>query len=146
MHDGEQTFEILLVEDNRTDVFLAEEAFREHAWVRKLHVVNDGDAANEFLHREGKYAEAPRPDLVLLDLDLPGISGREVLRGIKTHESLRRIPVVVLTSSQSDDDRLACYDLHANAFMTKAADFDELQHIVRAIGDYWFNRVKLPPS
>lgn len=137
--------EILLVEDNPSDVFLVEEAFRENPRVSKLHVVNDGDKATAFLRREASYADAPRPDLILLDLDLPGTSGHEVLKRIKSDDSLQRIPVVVLTSSQSDADRLACYDSHANAFMTKAADLDELQNMVNVITEYWFTMVKLPP-
>lgn len=139
------TFEILLVEDNVTDVYLFREAIKDNPWITKLHVANDGDDAIDFLQRNGSYAEMPRPDLVLLDLNLPGTHGREVLKAIKDDDSLKRIPVVILSSSQSDDDRLACYNLHANAFMTKALDFDELQNIVKALRDYWFANVKLPP-
>ena len=139
------TFEILLVEDNPSDVFLIEEAFKGNPLISKLHVVSDGDKAIAFLHRQGSYAIVPRPDLILLDLDLPGTSGHEVLKKIKDDDSLMQIPVVVLTSSESDDDRLACYNSHANAFITKPADLDELQRMVTVITEFWFTIVKLPP-
>ena len=138
-------FEILLVEDNPADVLMVEEAFEGNPLLKALHVVNDGDAALAYLHRQGAYADASRPDLVLLDLNLPGTSGFEVLEAVKADESLKRIPVVILTSSQSDVDRLTCYNLHANAFMTKVLDFGELQNLVTTTSEYWFNMVKLPP-
>ncbi|MDP6468674.1 MAG: response regulator [Pirellulaceae bacterium] len=138
-------FEILLVEDNPVDVLMVEEAFAGNRLLDALHVVNDGDNAIAYLRRQGEHAEATRPDLILLDLNLPGTSGLEVLESIKADESLKRIPVVILTSSQSNSDRLACYNLHANAFMTKVLDFGELKSMVTTTCEYWFNMVKLPP-
>jgi len=138
-------FEILLVEDNPADVLMVEEAFENNPLVKALHVATDGDDAIAFLRRQGKHAKASRPDLVLLDLNLPGTSGLEVLEAVKSDDSLMRIPVVVLTSSQSHSDRLACYNRHANAFMTKVMDFGELQRMVKATSEYWFGVVQLPP-
>jgi len=138
-------FEILLVEDNPADVLMVREAFEGNSCLRAIHEVHDGDDAIAFLLRQGKHSDAPRPDLVLLDLNLPGTSGVEVLEAIKGDESLKRIPVVILTSSQSDTDRMACYNLHANAFMTKVLDFNELQKMITATSAYWFDTVKLPP-
>lgn len=138
-------FEILLVEDNPADVLMLEEAFEGNQSLKALHVVTDGDQAIDYLQRQGKYSDASRPDLVLLDLNLPGTSGVEVLEVIKKDATLKRIPVIILTSSQSNADRLACYNLHANAFMTKVLDFDELQTLVTTTTDYWFKIVKLPP-
>ena len=138
-------FNILVVEDNPDDAFLVKEAFKDNPSVGNLHVVGSGDDALAFLRQKGDFAGSRRPDLVLLDLNLPGTNGREVLKGIKGDDSLKSIPVVILTSSQSDEDRRACYELHANAFMTKALDFDELQRMARMISDYWFGLVKLPP-
>ena len=138
-------FEILLVEDNPADVVMVKEACAGNPLLGALHVVNDGDNAIAYLRRKGKHAQATRPDLVLLDLNLPGTSGLEVLELIKTDESLKRIPVVILTSSQSNSDRLACYNLHANAFMTKVLEFGELKRMITTTCEYWFNMVKLPP-
>ena len=138
-------FEILLVEDNPADILMVKEAFEDNRLLKPLHVVSDGDDAIAFLQREGKHAKAPRPDLVLLDLNLPGTTGIEVLEAIKLDESLKRIPVVILTSSQSDSDRLACYNLHANAFMTKVMDFGELKSMIMTTSEFWFCKVKLPP-
>lgn len=138
-------FDILLVEDNPADVLMVEEAFEGNPLLKSLNVVNDGDSAIAYLKQEDLYANATRPDLVLLDLNLPGTSGFEVLEAIKTNDVLKRIPVVILTSSQSPADRLACYNLHANAFMTKVLDFGELQQLVTTTTGYWFDMVKLPP-
>ncbi len=138
-------FEILLVEDNPADVLMVKEACAGNPLLGALHVVNDGDNAIAYLRRKGKHAQATRPDLVLLDLNLPGTSGLEVLELIKTDESLKRIPVVILTSSQSNSDRLACYNLHANAFMTKVLEFGELKRMITTTCEYWFKMVKLPP-
>lgn len=142
---GKQMFEILLVEDNPADVLMVEEAFEGTPLQKKLQVAKNGDDAIAYLQRQGKHANATRPDLVILDLNLPGTSGIEVLEAIKGDASLKRIPVVILTSSQSNSDRLACYNLHANAFMTKVMDFRELQSMVTTTCEYWFSIVKLPP-
>ncbi len=138
-------FEILLVEDNPADVLMVEEAFDGNPLLKALHVVNDGDSAIAFLNQNGQHATASRPDLILLDLNLPGTTGFEVLEAVKCDESLKRIPVVILSSSQSDKDRLKCYNLHANAFMTKVLEFDELQSLITTTSEYWFGKVKLPP-
>ncbi|MCA9144467.1 MAG: response regulator [Planctomycetaceae bacterium] len=135
---------ILLVEDNRADVVLLEKAFEEQAFDYRLHVATNGDEALAFLKQEGPFVNAPRPAIILLDLNLPGLDGREVLEAVKTSEALRRIPVIVLTSSRSNVDIRECYDLHANAFMTKAANFDDLLELVRQIGTYWLTAVRLP--
>jgi CheY-like chemotaxis protein len=139
-------FDILVVEDNRADVVLLKKAFQELQADHRLHVAVNGDEALAFVHRQPPFAGAPRPAIILLDLNLPGRDGREVLEEIKADETLRRIPVIVLTSSQSDAEARQCYDLHANAFMTKAANFDELVGLVRQITVYWLSAVRLPPS
>ena len=136
--------EILLVEDSATDVMLTEEAL-EHAKVRNnLHVVKDGVEAMAFLRQEGKYAAVPRPDLTLLDLNMPRKDGREVLAEVKADESLRTIPVVVLTTSQAQEDVLSSYGLHANCYINKPVDFDQFANVVRAIDQFWFTVVTLP--
>ena len=138
--------EILLVEDSATDVMLAEEAL-EHAKVRNhLHVVKDGVEAMAFLRKEGQYAEVPRPDLMLLDLNMPRKDGREVLAEVKADESLRTIPVVVLTTSQAQEDVLKAYGLHANCYISKPVDFEQFANVVRAIDQFWFTVVTLPTS
>ena len=136
--------EILLVEDSATDVMLAEEAL-EHAKVRnKLYVVKDGVEAMAFLRQEGGYSDVPRPDLILLDLNMPRKDGGEVLAEVKADVSLRRIPVVVLTTSQAQEDVLKAYGLHANCYITKPVDFDQFANVVRAIDQFWFTVVTLP--
>jgi len=140
------SFEILIVEDNRADVVLLKKAFEELQVDYSFHVAINGDEALAFLYRQPPFADAPRPAIILLDLNLPGRDGREVLEVIKADETLRRIPVVVLTSSRSDVDIHTCYDLHANAFMTKAANFDDLIRLVTQISDYWLSAVRLPSS
>jgi len=137
--------EILLVEDNPGDVRLTQEALSEGKMHNRLHVVMDGEAAMAFLHREGEYADVPVPDLILLDLNLPKKDGREVLREIKEDESLRHIPVVVLTTSSADEDILRSYDLHANCYITKPVDFDRFISVVKSIEDFWLTIVRLPP-
>jgi CheY-like chemotaxis protein len=137
--------EVLLVEDDPGDVLMTQEAFEEHKVRNKLNVVQDGEEALAYLRREGKYAEAPRPDLVLLDLNLPRVDGREVLQVIKEDQELRRIPVVVLTTSQADEDILRSYSLHANAYVTKPVDFDSFIAVVRQIDEFFVSVVKLPP-
>ena len=138
------SIEILLVEDNPADVRLTQEALKEAKVRNNLHVVEDGVAAMEFLQREGQYANVGRPDLILLDLNLPKKDGREVLEEIKQDPSLKRIPVVVLTTSQAEEDILRTYDLHANCYVTKPVDLDQFITIVRSIEDFWLTIVKLP--
>ncbi|HEX8552146.1 MAG TPA: response regulator [Abditibacteriaceae bacterium] len=136
--------EILLVDDSSTDVMLAEEAL-DHAKVRNnLSVVKDGVEAMAFLRREEKYATAVRPDLILLDLNMPRKDGREVLAEVKADESLRTIPIVVLTTSQAQEDVLKAYGLHANCYISKPVDFDQFANVVRAIDQFWFTIVTLP--
>lgn len=136
--------EILLVEDNPADVRLTREALKEAKVRNQLHVVEDGVAAMEFLNRQGEYADAPRPDLILLDLNLPKKDGREVLEEIKQDDALKRIPVVVLTTSQAEEDIVKTYNLHANCYVTKPVDLDQFITIVRSIEDFWLTIVKLP--
>ena len=135
---------ILLVEDNLGDARLVREALQEAGAAAVLHHVPDGNEALAFLRREGAHAAAPRPDLILLDLNLPRISGREVLAQIKTDATLRRIPVVVLTSSQSDDDILSVYNLQANCYVPKPADLDLFLNVIRSIEHFWFTTARLP--
>lgn len=138
--------EILLADDSSTDVMLTEEAL-DHARVRNhLHVVKDGVEAMAFLRREGSYADKPRPDLILLDLNMPRKDGREVLAEVKADESLRMIPVVVLTTSEAQEDVLSVYGLHANCYITKPVDFEQFANVVRAIDQFWFTVVTLPTS
>jgi CheY-like chemotaxis protein len=137
--------EILLVEDNPGDVRLTIEALHEGRFANIINVAVDGFEAMAFLRREGKYANAPKPDLILLDLNLPKKNGREVLAEIKTDSNLKRIPVVVLTSSQAEIDIVTTYNLHANCYITKPVDFEQFIRVVRSIEDFWFAVVKLPP-
>ena len=137
--------EVLLVEDDPGDVLMTQEAFEEHKVGNKLSVVSDGEEALAYLRREGRYAEASRPDLILLDLNLPRVDGREVLAVIKEDADLRRIPVVVLTTSQADEDILRSYSLHANAYVTKPVDFERFITVVRQIDEFFVSVVKLPP-
>lgn len=138
--------EILLVEDNEGDVRLTREALKEGRIRNRLHVVSDGEQALAFLRREGEYDDVPRPDLILLDLNLPRLDGREVLSAIKSDPALKQIPVVVLTSSRTEQDLLRAYDLHANCFITKPVEFDEFIDVVRSIEDFWLTIVVLPPK
>ena len=136
---------ILLVEDNPADVRLTEEALKEAAnATTRLHVASDGAQALEFLHRQGEYAGAPRPDLMLLDLNLPRVDGRQVLERVKADPELRRIPVVVLTTSPSEDDILHAYDQHVNSYIRKPVDLDAFLGVLKAIDDYWLGAVSLP--
>ena len=136
--------QILLVEDNPGDVELTREALHDTKVHMHLSVVNDGVEAMAFLRREGEYGEAPRPDLILLDLNLPRKDGRGVLADVKQDPSLRHIPVVVLTSSQAEQDIVRAYELHANCYVTKPVDLDQFVKIVRSIEQFWFTVVKLP--
>jgi two-component system, chemotaxis family, response regulator Rcp1 len=138
--------EILLAEDNPGDVRLTREALREGKVHNNLAVASDGVEAIAYLRREGEHAEAVRPDLILLDLNLPRKDGREVLAEIKADPALRNIPVVVLTSSQAEEDIVRAYDLHANCYVTKPVDLDQFIRVVEAIEDFWFTIVKLPPE
>lgn len=137
--------EILLVEDNEIDVFLAREALQDAKIRNTLHVVTHGVEAIQFLRHEDPFVEAPRPDLILLDLNLPRMDGREVLAEIKGDPQLKRIPVVVLTTSAHEEDILKAYNLHANCYITKPVDFEKFSKIVRAIGHFWISIVTLPP-
>jgi CheY-like chemotaxis protein len=136
--------DVLLVEDDPGDVLMTEEAFEHHKIRNALHIVRDGVEALQFLHREGVHADAPRPGLILLDLNLPKKDGREVLAEIKEDRRLRSIPVVVLTTSEAEEDILRSYDLHANAYVTKPVDFDRFIEVVRRIDDFFVTVVKLP--
>jgi two-component system, chemotaxis family, response regulator Rcp1 len=136
--------EILLVEDSPGDVKLTIEALRDAKVNNNLHVARDGEEAMAFLRREGDHADAPRPDLILLDLNLPRKDGREVLADVKSDPKLKRIPVVILTTSQSDDDVAQAYSLSANCYVTKPVDLDQFLRVVRAIDNFWLTLVKLP--
>lgn len=136
---------ILLVEDNPADVRLTEEALKEEKLHNNLHVVNDGVEALAFLRKEGKYSNAVRPDLILLDLNLPKKDGREVLKEIKSDDKLKTIPVVVLTVSKAEEDILKSYNLHANCYITKPLDLNQFSRVVKSIQDFWLTIVKLPP-
>ena len=138
--------EILLVEDNPGDVILTQDTLNDSKLPNHMSVVDNGVEAMAFLRREGKYVNATRPDLILLDLNLPKKDGREVLAEIKADEQLRRIPVVVLTTSSAEQDILTTYDLHANCYITKPVDLDQFSAVVRAIEEFWFALVELPPG
>lgn len=137
---------ILLVEDNPGDVRLTIEALKDGKMDNPLDAVRDGVEALAYLRREGIYADKPRPDLILLDLNLPRMDGREVLAAIKEDPSLRQIPVVVLTTSQAEQDILKSYHLHANCFITKPVDLDQFVEVVRGIDNFWLSIVTLPPG
>ncbi len=139
-----QPIEILLVEDSAADVRLTTEALRRAKVTNNLHVVRDGETAMAFLRREAPHGESPRPDLVLLDLNLPRKDGREVLAEIKADAELRRIPVVVLTTSSEEEDVLRAYELHANSYVTKPVDFGQFLKVVAAIEGFWLEVVRLP--
>ncbi|GAA2283299.1 response regulator [Nonomuraea roseoviolacea subsp. roseoviolacea] len=136
--------EVLLVEDDQGDILLTREAFEFNKLRNRLHVVNDGEQAMAFLRREERYRDAPRPDLVLLDLNLPRMDGMEVLREVKDDQDLRTIPVVILTTSEAEEDILQGYRLHANAYVAKPVDFEQFIRVVRQIDDFFVTVVKLP--
>lgn len=138
--------EILLVEDNPGDARLAREAFQDGKVRNTLHWVDNGEEAMDFLRKEGKHARVPRPDLILLDLNLPRKDGREVLAEIKGDADLKRIPVVILTVSKEEEDVMKTYNLHANCFITKPIDLNQFIKVVRSIEDFWLTVVKLPPG
>ena len=137
--------DILLVEDNPADARLTSEAFHEAKVRNHIHVVADGVEALAYLRREGPHKEAVRPDLILLDLNLPKLDGREVLADIKEDPDLRRIPVVILTTSEAEQDIVKSYDLHANAFVTKPVDLEQFISVVRSIDNFWLTVVTFPP-
>lgn len=139
-----KTIDVLLVEDDPGDVLMTREAFTENKVANRLAVVSDGVSALEFLRKEGEYVDAPTPDLVLLDLNLPRMDGREVLAAMKSDDELRRIPVVVLTTSEAEEDVLRSYSLHANAYVTKPVDFERFIDVVRQIDDFFVSVVRLP--
>jgi len=136
--------EILLVEDNPVDVMMTREAFSNGRICNNLHVVEDGEEAMDFLYRRGKYSTAPLPNVILLDLNLPKKDGREVLAEIKADPSLRHIPVIVLTTSESEEDIFKSYELQANCFITKPVDMEQFTRNLECIGDFWFAVVQLP--
>jgi len=136
--------DILLVEDNPGDIDLAREALGMGKLHNTLHVVQDGVAAMEFLRKTGKYAGSPRPDLMILDLNLPKKDGREVLAEIKADDDLKRIPVVILTTSSAEEDILKTYNLHANCYITKPIDMKQFLHVVQSIEEFWLSIVVLP--
>ena len=138
--------EILLVEDSPADVALTQEALMDSKLKNNLYVVSDGEAAMAFLRRSGTYASAPRPDLILLDLNLPKKNGREVLAEIKMDPTLRPIPVVIMTVSQDERDILESYNLNANCYIRKPVNFEEFIEIVKSIEHFWFSIVTLPPD
>jgi CheY-like chemotaxis protein len=136
--------EILLVEDSPGDVRLTQEALRDAKVQNNLHIASDGMEAKNFLWRQGKHANAPRPDLILLDLNLPKKSGQEILEDVKLDPSLKSIPVVILTTSEAGEDILRSYQLHANCYITKPVDLDQFLKVVKAIDNFWLTIVKLP--
>jgi two-component system response regulator len=136
--------EILLVEDNEGDARLAKEALKDSKVKNKLYIVNDGVAATDFLFKRNAYKDAPVPDLILLDLNLPKKDGRQVLAEIKEDENLKRIPVVILTISSAEEDILKAYNLHANCFITKPLDLYKFMEVIKSIEEFWLTIVKLP--
>jgi chemotaxis family two-component system response regulator Rcp1 len=142
--DNSKLVDILLVEDNEGDARLAKEAMRDSKIRNTLHHVTDGEEAMAFLRKEGKYAKVPRPDLILLDLNLPKKDGRQVLAEIKNDDELKRIPVVILTVSSAEEDILKTYNLHANCYITKPIDLSQFMKVVRSVEDFWLTIVKLP--
>jgi CheY-like chemotaxis protein len=144
MNGAERPIDILLVEDNPGDARLTIEALKDAKVRNHLHHVSDGAAALAFLRRSPPHANAPRPDLILLDLNLPRKDGREVLAEIKADEALRRIPVVVLTTSQAEEDILRAYNLNANCYVTKPVDLEQFLRVIKAIEEFWLEVVKLP--
>lgn len=143
-HSGDKPIEILLVEDAPGDVRLVFEAFKKATLETHLNVVNDGVGALDYLYQRGPHGNAKRPDLILLDLNLPKMNGHEVLRQIKNDPNLRRIPVVVLTSSNTEADVLNAYDAHANCYLLKPTDLKDFFNLIRGLEEFWFSLVKLP--
>ena len=144
--NGVSLIQILLVEDSPADVRLTKEALKEEKMHINLNVVGDGAEAMQFLRKEGKFAKAVRPDLILLDLNLPKMDGREVLKELKSDDNLKTIPTVILTVSKAEEDVLKTYNLHANCYITKPLDLNQFSHVVKSIKDFWLTIVKLPPN
>ena len=142
--DDGAPIQVLLVEDSPGDARLTQEAFRAAANTMRLHIVADGVEAMAFLRREGIHADAPRPDLILLDLNLPKMDGRQVLAQVKEDDSLKLIPTVILTTSSSGEDILKSYELQANCYLSKPVQLDEFEAVVKSINDFWLTRAKLP--
>lgn len=142
--DKRKKMKILLVEDQPTAVRLVQEVFKENNGYHSLYVAKDGVEAMAFLHQKGDYAHSPRPDIILLDLSLPKKDGREVLTEIKSDDKLKRIPVVVLTASDSEEDILNIYDLHANCYINKPIHLEQFIRVIKSIEDFWLTIVKLP--
>lgn len=138
--------DILIVEDNEGDARLIKEVLNDSKILTNLHLVSDGVQAMDFLHKKGEYSNVPLPDLIILDLNLPKKDGREVLAEIKADKNLKRIPVVIMTISQAEEDILKSYSLHANCFVTKPIDLNQFIKVVHSIEDFWFSIVKLPPK
>ena len=143
-NENGRPIEILMVEDNPGDVRLTKEALKDGKVRNSIHVVTDGEEALSYLHKEGKHINSPRPDLILLDLNLPKKDGRDVLKEIKSSETFRRIPVVILTTSKAEEDILKAYDSYANCYITKPVDLDQFINVARKIEDFWLTIVKLP--
>ncbi len=139
-----RNLELLLVEDNPADILLLREILAEAEVALELRLVNDGEAALAYLRREGRYAATSRPDLIMLDLNLPGQGGRQVLKEIKEDPALSAIPVIILSTSQSEEDIVDCYRLHANCYISKPVSLDEFIEVIRSIESFWFRTVKLP--
>jgi CheY-like chemotaxis protein len=144
MSENVAAIDVLLVEDDPGDVLMTREAFEDYKIRNTLHVVTNGVEAMAFLRKEGEYAEAPTPDLILLDLNLPKMDGREVLAAVKDDPALRSIPVVVLTTSEAEEDVVRSYSLHANAYVTKPVDFERFVSVVQQIDDFFVSVVRLP--
>jgi two-component system, chemotaxis family, response regulator Rcp1 len=140
------SIDILIVEDNEGDARLIREVFNENKMFNSLHFVRDGEEAMDFLFKRGKYENAVRPDLIILDLNLPRKDGREVLAEIKCDPLLKQIPVVIMTISQAEEDILKSYNLHANCYVTKPIDLNQFSKVIRSIENFWFSIVKLPPK
>jgi CheY-like chemotaxis protein len=139
-----QSINVLLVEDSPGDVRLTQEAFRDANLAVQLHVANDGVQAMAFLRQEGTYVDAPRPDLTLLDLNMPKMDGRQVLAQIKADDALKTIPTVILTTSAADDDIAKCYQLQANCYLTKPVQLDAFETLVKSVNDFWLAKARLP--
>lgn len=146
MQSNLDSVEILLVEDSPGDVRLTTEALKEAKVRNRVHVASDGQEALEFLRRQGRFAKAPRPDLILLDLNLPKMDGRTVLKAIKQDPDLKRIPVVVLTTSQAESDIVRSYELQASAYVSKPVDLEQFLNVVRSVEDFWLTVVRFPPG
>jgi CheY-like chemotaxis protein len=140
------SIDILVLEDNPGDARLIREILNENKLYSSLYIVNDGVEAMSFLHNEGKFSIAPKPDLIILDLNLPRKDGREVLAEIKADDELKHIPIVIMTISQAEEDILKTYKLHANCYITKPIDLNEFIKVIKSIEDFWFSVVKLPPK